>query len=320
MLATHGEKMAILSDEGGIFDILAGRYSSGAPNLDLFLQSHSGSSVRVDRGCRPSVFLNHPLLTIGLSPQPDVLRTMSAKPGFRGRGLLARFLYALPKSKMGYRDLEPREVPTQIAERYAAGLRALLAMQQNYDSSQEKYFPHTLMFDSAAYLVWKEHQRRVEVDLRDSGRFAGMTDWAGKLPGTTARLAGLMHCALWALEPGNPADRRIDKNTVSRAVQLGELLAEHALAVFALMDGGDLEAARKTWDNIRTKGMATFTFSDLWHPLRGTFTKSEMLEPVIEVLCDHNLILPVDEQEKGRRGRRGRKFIVNPRARGLAGD
>jgi len=49
-MADNDEKMSVLSDEGGIFDILAGRYNGGIPNLDLFLQSHSGSSVRVDRG------------------------------------------------------------------------------------------------------------------------------------------------------------------------------------------------------------------------------------------------------------------------------
>ena len=50
LMAENGERMAVVSDEGGIFDILAGRYSkTSAPNLDLFLQGHSGSPVKVDR-------------------------------------------------------------------------------------------------------------------------------------------------------------------------------------------------------------------------------------------------------------------------------
>lgn len=103
LMADHDQSMAGISDEGGIFDILAGRYSNGVPNLDLFLQAHSGSPVRVDRGSRPPVIMNHPALTMVLSPQPDVLQGLAAKPGFRGRGLLARFLYALPASRLGYR-------------------------------------------------------------------------------------------------------------------------------------------------------------------------------------------------------------------------
>ena len=49
MAANPNECIAILSDEGGIFDILSGLYSDGRVNIDLFLQSHSGSSVRVEK-------------------------------------------------------------------------------------------------------------------------------------------------------------------------------------------------------------------------------------------------------------------------------
>jgi hypothetical protein len=114
LMADHNETMAILSDEGGLFDILAGRYSQGVPNLDLFLQAHSGAAYRVDRGSRPSVFMNTPALTLGLSPQPAVLRGLAKTPGFRGRGLLARFLFALPQSTLGYRTLESQPIPPEI--------------------------------------------------------------------------------------------------------------------------------------------------------------------------------------------------------------
>ena len=79
-LAENGERLAIVSDEGGVFDIMAGRYSNGVPNLDVYLQSHAGGAVRVDRGNRPPVMMNHPALTIALSPQPDVLRGLTEKP------------------------------------------------------------------------------------------------------------------------------------------------------------------------------------------------------------------------------------------------
>ncbi len=109
LMAEQEERMAVLSDEGGVFDLLAGRYSKGVPNLDLWLKGHSGSPVRVDRAdrTRPPILMNRPCLTVGLSPQPDVLEALRDKPGFRGRGLLARFLYALPKSPLGYRTLKP---------------------------------------------------------------------------------------------------------------------------------------------------------------------------------------------------------------------
>ena len=314
MMVDQNGRMAILSDEGGIFDVLAGRYSGGIPNLDLFLQAHSGAPVRVDRGSRPPVVLDYPLLTIGLSPQPDVLRSLSDKPGFRGRGLLARFLYALPESKVGRRDLVPRPIPGHVVERYARGIRALLEIPPRHDEQKDRFLPHVLAFDEAAYRVWKDHQRRVEVELREGGRFAGMTDWAGKLPGAVARLAALSHCAQYVLETPGPADRRIGVEVMQCAVRFGEILAEHALLVFDLMsDNGATEAARKVWRHIRSTEMTSFTFSQIWHPLRGTFKTTEEIEPAVDILLDHYLILPVEDRPSGQMGRRGRRFLVNPR-------
>ena len=59
-MAANNERMSILSDESGIFDILAGRYSNGVPNLDLFLQGHAGSPVKVNRGSRPPIAMESP--------------------------------------------------------------------------------------------------------------------------------------------------------------------------------------------------------------------------------------------------------------------
>ena len=72
IMSHNHERIGLISDAGGIFEIMAGRYSNGLPNLDIFLKSYSGAAVRVDRGSRPSILLDHPALSIGLSPQPDV--------------------------------------------------------------------------------------------------------------------------------------------------------------------------------------------------------------------------------------------------------
>ena len=128
VMAEQGERIALLSDEGGIFDLLAGRYNKGIPNLDLFLQGHAGTPVRIDRAdtAKPPVRMDHPALTVGLSPQPDVLQALKDKPGFRGRGLLARFLYALPDSPLGDRALEPEPVCDSIKCAYETGIFDLL--------------------------------------------------------------------------------------------------------------------------------------------------------------------------------------------------
>jgi hypothetical protein len=96
----HGERMAVISDEGGFFDPLTGRYSNGVPNFDIYLKAHSGSPYGVDRKdkTKPPLILNRPLLVVVFCPQPDVIAKLSDKPGFLGRGLLARILYVSPKA------------------------------------------------------------------------------------------------------------------------------------------------------------------------------------------------------------------------------
>ena len=123
-MAENNETMAVISDEE-VFSDMGGRYSSSTPNIDLFLQGHSGSPVRVDRGSRPPVHLEAPCLTLGLTVQPEVLRAMAEKPAFRGRGLLARILYFVPSSLVGYRDLFTRPVPKEVEQIYNAKVTAL---------------------------------------------------------------------------------------------------------------------------------------------------------------------------------------------------
>lgn len=54
VLEHQDERIAILSDEGGIFSTMSGRYNSGTPNFDVYLKGHSGSPLRVNRkGRRP---------------------------------------------------------------------------------------------------------------------------------------------------------------------------------------------------------------------------------------------------------------------------
>jgi hypothetical protein len=38
-----GGRLAIISAEGGVFDIIAGRYTNNVPNMDLWLKGHSGA-------------------------------------------------------------------------------------------------------------------------------------------------------------------------------------------------------------------------------------------------------------------------------------
>ena len=187
LLAEQGGRLAVLSAEGGIFAVLGGRYTSGAPSLEVFLKGHAGDMLRVDRKGRPPEHIAQPALTLGLTVQPDVLRSIAHMPGFRGRGLLARILYAVPPSNVGYRRIGTDPVPEEVAEPYRKNLRALVITLAEWTDPAVL----TLTPDAAELLL--DAERALEPRLAPGAELAHMADWAGKLIGASARIAGLLH-------------------------------------------------------------------------------------------------------------------------------
>ena len=129
LLHEHGGRMAVMSSEGEIFDLMAGRYSANStPNFTVYLKGHSGDTIRVDRVGRPPEYVEGPALTLGLTVQPEVIRGLADKPGFRGRGLLGRFLYAMPTSLLGCRQINPPTMPEAVRETYKRKVLGLLRL------------------------------------------------------------------------------------------------------------------------------------------------------------------------------------------------
>ncbi|MCH7472143.1 DUF3987 domain-containing protein, partial [bacterium] len=194
LLDDNAGKLAIMSAEGGLFGMMAGRYSGDGriPNLDVYLKSHVGDTVKIHRIARPDEYVRNPALTIGLTVQFDVLRNLSVHPSFRGRGLLGRFFYSLPHSSLGHRQLNPRTVPEFARQQYQSLIRDVLRMDFQRDDDG-KASPWVFTFSPEAQAVLDTFAMQVEASLADGGTFEHLRDWAGKLAGGVARIAGVLH-------------------------------------------------------------------------------------------------------------------------------
>lgn len=298
LLAEQGGRLAILSAEGSIFATLAGRYSS-VPNLDVFLKGHAGDSLRVDRKTRDAEHIEHPALTLGLAVQPEVIRDIADMPGFRGKGLLGRILYALPASNIGYREIEPEPVHEHVSERYDTNLRDLVFALHEW-----QHEPARLQLSDDAYQLLTNQRRQTETRLRpDTGDLGHIGDWAGKYDGAVARIAGLLHLAT-NIEDGwrHP----ITADTMSAAITIGEYFATHALAAFDAM-GTDPNHENAltihTW--LTKKHLERFTIRELFSGLpRGRFPKVADLDPALEILEQHGWIRRQPDPPKNGPGRR----------------
>jgi hypothetical protein len=313
LLATYG-RIALLSPEGDVFDQMAGRYNQSAgPNLGVYLKGHAGDLLKVDRRGRPPEYVERPCLTIGLAVQPEVLRGLASRPGFGGRGLLARFLYSLPKSLVGRRQAGAPPVPPAVADRYTLELLVLAASLATPDGNEG---PALLTLDRDAAELLLGFERDLEPRLAaGSGDLAHLAGWAAKLAGATCRLAALLHLAEqlrggWA--------QPISANTFTGAIRLADYLIEHARAVFDLM-GTDpsIDDARWILDWIDRTNRLQFSRRDAHRAApRDRFPKATDLEPPLRLLEEHGYLRRVDpEPSQDPRGR-GRpaspRFLVNP--------
>ncbi len=197
LLALHGGRIAALAPEGDLLDILGGRYSSGTPNMGVLLRGHAGDDLRVGRVGRPPELVRKPALTIALATQPEVIAGLAGRPGFRGRGLLGRFLYSLPQSYVGRRAVNPPPVPAPVRATYHQNVTALLRLPVATDPNGEPT-PHVLDLTPAARSELERFEIHLEGQLGEFGALGAIADWAGKLVGAVVRIAGLLHMAHYA--------------------------------------------------------------------------------------------------------------------------
>ena len=281
LLAEQGGRLAVLSAEGGIFATIAGRYST-APNLEVFLKGHAGDLLRVDRKGRPAEHVAHPALTLGLAVQPDVLREIAHMPGFRSRGLLARILYALPQNTVGRRQVGAPAVPEPIRTAYTDTLRALALTLADLDR------PAPLVLTDEADARMLQLESDLEPRLADGAELGHVADWASKLNGAIARIAGLLHLA------GHLRDgwgRAVATRTVEAAARIGEYYLAHALAVFDLMDADPVvEGARTILAWITRTGRTRFTRRELLAAGVSRFRKVTDLDAPLQLLEQHGYL------------------------------
>ncbi|WP_410479284.1 DUF3987 domain-containing protein [Pseudonocardia sp. H11422] len=174
LLAKQGGRLAVLSAEGGIFTTLAGHYSGGVPSLEVFLKGHAGDLLRVDRKGRPAEHIPAPALTLGLAVQPEVLADIARMRGFRGRGLLARILYALPENTVGRRRIGAPAVPASVAQAYTAGLARVVPEL----AGREERVRLRLSAEPNERVL--ELERRLELRLAPEADLAPIAHWTAK--------------------------------------------------------------------------------------------------------------------------------------------
>lgn len=306
MLGQHEECMALMSSEGAIIDILAGRYTGGTPNIDLFLKGHSGDSDVTDRLSRDSVKLKYPRITIGISPQPEVFNALAAIKGGEGRGLLARFLYFLPASRLGYRTLDAPSIPQVVRTAYHAGVQAMLNWPLNVNSANGCYM---VDLSPEARIEWQEFRQWVELEMRPDGSMANHKKWAGKSAGAAIRIAGVMHSALHA--HGHPWELPIEADTMNAALKVVAVAMQHSKAVLSAMGSDEaMNNARTVLDWLRRMKLPSTTRRNIHAGVKHRLPTAKLVESAVNYLEERGYVYVVDQTSNPNNGRPGSPIVV----------
>ena len=292
-------RTALLSSEGGIFDMLAGRYSGGV-NIDVFLKAHSGDSIRVDRQGRQSEYVQNPTMTTLLFAQPNVIESIMNNGVFHGRGLCARFLYSIPNSTVGSRKFESRPIPNIISERYYNLINVLL----NTDNDN----PQIISLSSRAYELLRAFANEIEPMLIDD--LADIADFAGKFVGATLRIAGLLYLAEYPPQANN--EIILTESFMDSAIRIGKYYLEHAKAAYQLMGADEVTAQCKYILRQLSKTQPKIiTVRDIMRTCKR-FKTAESTQTPINRLCEYGYLREIHADYSGSGRPQAKSWEINP--------
>ena len=309
LMADHGGRFAVISAEGGPFDMMAGRYAD-SPNFDVYLKGHAGDPIRVDRMGRQGEQINRPTLSIALAIQPEVVRNLADKPGFRGKGLLGRFLFVVPASRVGSRKIRPGTISEMDRRAYHDLIQTLIALPIPAES------PRVSLSDAARESL-QRFMDTLEPRLAPGADLAHMADWGGKLAGVILRMAILLHMADRAHE-STPWTTPVSVYTLDSAIEMGVYFTEHARAAFAMMGADpDVIAAGHLLAWILRSSADGFVERDAFNATRGRFKTMPVFRVALAKLTEHGYVRIGRRDSTKKAGRKpSPRYEVNPSRHG----
>jgi len=293
IMAEHDGRMAIISTEAALFDIVCGAYADRGRgvNLDVYLKGWSGERIDVQRKGTGRVHIKAALLTVGLTVQPHALNQLRGTQVLSGRGFIPRFMFAIPASLTGWRDTKKvmDATPMTTATEWAAGLRRMWT-DANRHNGQE------VTFSRPALDLIGTWQAALEVRQREGGDLHDVSPWCSKMKGSVIRTAALLHLADGGVGTQVPAA------TFSRAVEIGDYWIAHALRVEAIATGGLVAEADRILKWIGALDEPWFTGRDL---LRSRSQTVDDVYDALELLVEKGWIRVRDGYRLADFGRRG---------------
>ncbi|MFC4034573.1 DUF3987 domain-containing protein [Streptomyces polygonati] len=311
LIAQQGERLAVLSTEGSFLGNVGGRYSKQA-NPEIVLKAWSHETHSVNRKSGPPILLERPNLSLGLAVQPGFLTGMGETGDvFEARGLMARFIFAMPTSRVGDRSYDSEPIPLEVSAAYN---HAIIRMMQAIHDDPEY---RVMSLDPAAQALFRAFWEALEPRHKAHGDLAAVEGWAKKLPGQVLRIAAVL--ALFE----EPTTLIVSGGVMDDAISLVPYLIQHARLVADLMSEerqSKLGPARAVLDWVRRADQrGRFAAKDVEKAVRGQkwCTAMDDVDAALGVLEHAGWVRRIDPppRPEGARGRPPKaRFVAHPEA------
>jgi hypothetical protein len=301
-LAEAGGHIAVVSAEGGLFDRIAGMYTDGPANLDLYLEGWSGGRYVVDRIKREPINIPAANLVVVTTVQPTVLDAIGNSKNLTGRGLVARFLLSQPTNNVGTRDrLRHTTGDEHTTRNYELHLTEIAQHLHNN--------PTTTTITDQTSDMFAQWDQQLENRGAPGADLEHLNEWTGKLRASVIRIAALLHHA------NHNHTTLIDPTTMNNAIQIGNYYLEHARHIADRWGTDDnIKQARRILEWFTRLDDTTFTVRDLYSANRRLFPTADDTRQPLELLHERGWIRPLFDGPLiiGRRGKESPRFAIHP--------
>lgn len=298
-LRETGGAIAIISAEGGIFDRIAGLYSDGKSNMDLYLEGWNGGTYKVNRIRREPIHIPSANITIACTVQPTTLDQIGANSEMQGRGLIARFLLCEPNNNVGTRNRTAQHT-----------IDATITNKYNNEMQHIYYHSHTeLTLEGPPSDIYADWDQQLENQLKPGQPLEHLAEWVGKLRASVIRIAALLHHA-WGQE-----DTTISTQTLQDAIDIGNYYLAHAQRIADRWGSNPtIHAARAIQEWATRNQLDEFSIRDLYSANRRRFPSVEDTREPLVLLVERGWLRPLFDGpiQVGRRGQESPKFATHP--------
>ena len=214
---------------------------------------------------------------------------------FRNSGLLARFFYCFPKSKVSTRRYDSKSIDPIVVDNYNRLIDILLTRKFNAKLTEEKF----LKFDETAQQDFTDYYDNY-IEKIQLTEFVNCKDWGGKYHGQILRLCCIIHCVKCTIEGKCPEDVLVDVNTLCNAIDIADYYKEQAIYAFSI--GGvdnEILRAEKALEIIRAKQIREGFQSALLKKCRNKiFSEPDDFYKALKLLEEYGYVA-FDERETG---------------------